>query len=56
MNKFISGYFEEYQKLDEQVKGKEMSAIAEHWRALSNNFTRKTYTNTVKFKQVDAIF
>jgi hypothetical protein len=55
LNKFIRNYFEEFQTSDEQVKGKEKSAIADQWRALSNNFTRKVYSNTRKFKTVDAI-
>jgi len=38
-----------------QVKSDEKTSVAEIWRTLSNNFTKKTLTSLVKFNKVEIV-
>lgn len=55
LSKFIQNYYKELQAIEEQLPGKEKSVIAESWRVLSNNFTRKIFSSAAKFTNADAV-
>lgn len=43
------------QQMSGEIKGKDITFMADTWKGLSNGFTKKHFTSSARFEKIDAI-